>query len=58
MIIAIYNMLKNNEPYRDLGEGYYNNFNREQKINRYLKKLKQLGWEPEMATMSCFATGL
>jgi transposase len=45
MLIAIYYMLKNNEPYKDLGADYYNQFNRERKINGYLKKLSALGWE-------------
>ena len=29
----------------DLGADYYNQFNKERKINAYLKKLKALGWE-------------
>lgn len=46
MIIAIYNMLKYNVNFVDLGEDYYNQFNTEKKINHYLKKLKNLGWQP------------
>lgn len=46
MLIAIYHMLKDNEPYKELGADYYNQFNREHKINGYLKKLHALGWEP------------
>ena len=45
MLIAIYHMLKNNEGFKDLGESYYMQFNREGKINAYLKKLKELGWK-------------
>lgn len=45
MLIAIYHVLKDNVPFRDLGAEYYNRFNRERKINAYLKKLKTLGWE-------------
>ncbi len=45
MLTAIYHMLKNNIPYRDLGADYYNKFNREKKINSYLKKLSDLGYE-------------
>lgn len=44
MLIAIYHVLKDNLPFRDLGADYYNQFNRERKINAYLKKLKALGW--------------
>jgi len=45
MLIAIYHVLKTGEPFSDLGADYYLQFNREQKINSYLKKLQSLGWE-------------
>ena len=45
MMIAIYNMLKYDVPFQDLGEDYYNQFNTEKKINHYLKKLQNLGWQ-------------
>lgn len=45
MIIAIYHMLKEDVPFADLGEDYYNQFNAEKKINYYLKKLQNLGWK-------------
>ena len=38
-------MLKNGEAFEDLGSDYYNQFNKERKINAYLKKLKALGWK-------------
>ncbi len=47
MLIAIYYMLKNQVPFQDLGADYYDSFNREHKVNGYLKRLKALGWEPE-----------
>lgn len=51
MLIAIYHLLKDGVVYKDLGAGYYNQFNKERKINAYLKKLKALGWEvPVVAT--------
>ena len=50
MLIAIYHMLKDNVPFIDLGAAYYNKFNTQSKINHFLKKLKQLGWEPDFAT--------
>ena len=31
--------------FQDLDADYYNQFNKESKINVYLKKLKALGWE-------------
>ena len=45
MLTAIYHMLKEGVGFKDLGADYYNQFNRERKINAYLKKLKALGWE-------------
>lgn len=43
MLIAIYHMLKDNVPFRDLGSDYYTKFNTEKKTNYYLKKLQELG---------------
>lgn len=45
MLIAIYHILKEGVVFKDLGADYYNQFNKERKINAYLKKLKALGWE-------------
>ena len=45
MLIAIYHILKDGVVFKDLGAEYYNQFNKERKINAYLKKLKALGWE-------------
>lgn len=45
MLIAIYHMLNENLEFSDLGSSFYNQFNTEKKINSYLKKLKELGWE-------------
>ncbi len=51
MLIAIYHILKDGVAFKDLGAEYYNQFNKERKINAYLKKLKALGWEaPIVAT--------
>ena len=49
MLIAIYHILKDGVPFRDLGADYYNQFNKERKIGAYLKKLKALGWEAPAA---------
>ena len=43
MLIAIYHILKDGIEFEDLGSEYYNQFNKERKINAYLKKLKNLG---------------
>lgn len=50
MLIAIYHILRDGVPFRDLGADYFNQFNRERKINSLLKKLKELGWEEPFAT--------
>ena len=47
MLIAIYHILKEGVAFKDLGAEYYNQFNRERKINAYLKKLKALDWEAQ-----------
>ena len=50
MLVAIYHILKDGVPFHDLGADYYNQFNRESKINACLKKLKALGWTAPTAT--------
>jgi len=52
MLIAIYHMLKNNTPFHDRGEHFYNHFNKERKIAGYLKKLDALGWSPSHQVMA------
>lgn len=47
MLIAIYHVLKYGVAFRDLGADYYDNFNRAHKIKGYLKRLNDLGWEPD-----------
>ena len=47
ILIAVYHILKDGIGYKELGADYYNQFDKERKINGYLKKLKKLGWEPE-----------
>ncbi len=49
MLIAIYHILKDGVVFKDLGADYYNQFNKERKINAYLKKLKTLGWKAPVA---------
>jgi transposase len=43
MLIAIYHMLKDNIPFKDLGKDYYTKFNAESKAKYYMKKLQELG---------------
>lgn len=49
MLIAIWHVLSGKE-FHDLGADYYNQFNRERKINLHLKQLKSLGWVPPAQT--------
>ena len=51
MLTAIYHILKHGVAFHDLGADYYNQFNKERKINAYLKKLKALGWEAPVAVV-------
>ena len=65
MLIAIYHMLRYGTTFMDLGSEYYNAFNRERKaegcLNRErkaegcLKKLKQLGYAANIATIADLA---
>jgi len=45
MLIAIYHMLKNKVPFKDLGSDYYSQFNVKSKTDYHLRKLKELGVE-------------
>jgi len=54
MLVAIYHILKDNVAFKDLGADYYNQFNKERKINAYLKKLKALGWEAPVVAAQAF----
>lgn len=43
MLIAIYNIIKYKQPYKDLGSDYYAKYNNEAKRKYYLRKLSELG---------------
>ena len=43
LLIAIYFIIRDHVPFKDLGEDYYNKFNTESKINMYIKKQEKLG---------------
>lgn len=49
ILITIYHMLKDGQLFQDLGANYYNQFNKERKVNALLNKLRQLGWEQHAA---------
>ena len=48
ILIASYFILKDREPYKELGAEYLQTRNKEKKVNRYLKYLKELGVEVEL----------
>lgn len=52
MLISIYHIIKDDLEFNDLGADFYNKFNPEKKINSYLKKLKELGYELPEATVN------
>lgn len=52
MLIAIYYMIKEDKEYIDLGADFYNKFNKEKKANAYMKKLKELGYDVQIAQAS------
>ena len=43
MLVAIFHVLKDGVAFRDLGAEYYNQFNKERKINAYLPKRVVIG---------------
>lgn len=43
MLIAIYHILKDDVPFKDLGTDYYTKFNTEAKARYYMRKLQDLG---------------
>jgi len=43
MLIAIYHILKDNIPFKDLGSNYYTKFNVGAKAKYYIRKLQELG---------------
>lgn len=49
MLIAIFYILRDKVPFRDLGADYFDTFHREHKIRSYLKRLQALGWQPDIA---------
>lgn len=45
ILVVIYHILRDGTVFKDLGADYYNQFNKERKINAYPKNLKALSWE-------------
>ena len=48
ILIATYFILKDRVPYKELGSEYLQSRNKNKKVNRYLKYLKEMGVEVEV----------
>lgn len=51
MLIAIYHVIKENVPFKDLGSNYFNQFNKERKVTSLLKKIAALGYQATVTAM-------
>jgi transposase len=45
MVVAAYQMLKKHEPYRDLGENYFDQIQPERTVHRLVGRLEKLGYQ-------------
>ena len=50
ILIAAYFIIKDKVPYKELGSEYLKDRNKDKRINRHLKLLKELGVEVEIKT--------
>ena len=48
MLVSIYHMLKNHEPYQDLGDQYFDQNRPETTVKRLTKRLRNLGYHVEV----------
>ena len=55
LLIAIYYIIRDRVPFIDLGEDYYNRFNKESKISMYIRKLENLGVSVNVETAPALA---
>jgi transposase len=52
MLVMIYHILSRQEPYRDLGSGYFDERERESVTNRLVRRLQTLGFHVALAPMA------
>ena len=52
LLIAVYYMLRDNQPYRDLGADHFSRVNPQQHIRYHVRKLQQLGQKVELSPMA------
>ena len=52
LLIAVYYMLRDNKPYRDLGADHFSRVNPQQHIRYHVRKLQELGQKVEVSPMA------
>ena len=52
LLIAVYYMLRDNQPYRDLGADHFSRVNPQQHIRYHVRKLQELGQKVELSPMA------
>lgn len=52
LLVAVYFMLRDNKPYKDLGADYFDKLNPQQQIRYHLRKLNDLGQQVEVSAMN------
>ncbi len=45
ILVIAYQMLKNDEPYRELGENYFDNIRPERTADRLVRRLQRMGYQ-------------
>src|SRR5215470_12089957 len=52
LLVTVYFMLRDDKPYKDLGVGYFDKLNPQQRIRYHVRKLQELGQEVELSPMA------
>ena len=58
ILVSAYHMLSRNEPYRDLGDDYFDQFKREHVANHLVRRLEKLGFQVLIEDHALDALGL
>jgi transposase len=58
LVVAIYHMLKRQEPYRDPGGNYFDERKRESVVNRLVSRLERLGYTVDVALQPAQSMGV
>jgi transposase len=57
ILIIAYQMLKHNEPYRELGENYFDKINPEKTATRLIRRLQKMGYQVSIAKSAAETPG-